>query len=116
MEGVMEMKQPCDVEEVHGKVEEIDGKVEELGEEFEMVYTTIQELFEKVDRATKVGNGESKISDRYNFIRSTNLAMVRKATVQSSCDGCMFPAVCRSCGFSYLGISCDDNCRSFITV
>jgi hypothetical protein len=86
------------LEEVDGVVEELHGEVEELEKEFETVYTTIEVLFEKVDRATKVETGESKISARYNYIRSTNLAMLRKATVQSSCDGCMLPAMCRSCG------------------
>jgi hypothetical protein len=118
VESVTEMKQPGEVEEVHGDVEGVmemkqpgdvgRGRwrcggapwrgVEELEKEFETVYTTIEVLFEKVDRATKVETGESKISARYNYIRSTNLAMLRKATVQSSCDGCMLPAMCRSCG------------------
>jgi hypothetical protein len=35
---------------------------QELEDEFERVYTTIQDLFQKVDRATNVGAGESKIS------------------------------------------------------
>jgi peptidoglycan hydrolase CwlO-like protein len=54
-----------EVDGVHGEVEIVDddvevtqGQVQELEDEFERVYTTIQDLFEKVDHATNVGAGE----------------------------------------------------------
>jgi hypothetical protein len=92
-----------EVEGVHGEKEIVDddvevtqGQVQELEDEFERVYTTIQDLFQKVDRATNVGAGESRISARARYIRTTNLAPRRRPS--SSCDGCIFPAFCRNCG------------------
>ena len=101
------MEKLGEVEEVQGEVEVVKeleddevevthGQVIELEDEFERVYTTIQDLFQIVDRATNVGAGESRISVRTRYIRSTNLALRRRAT--SSCDGCIFPAMCRNCG------------------
>jgi hypothetical protein len=92
-----------EVEGVHGEKEIVDddvevtqGQVQELEDEFERVYTTIQDLFQKVNRATNVGAGESRISARARYVRTTNLAPWRRPS--SSCDGCIFLAFCRNCG------------------
>jgi hypothetical protein len=86
------------VEACDDEVEVTQGQVEELEDEFERVYTTIQDLYQKIDGATNLGAGDSRISARARYTRSTNLAMQRRATFQSSCDACMFPAMCRNCG------------------
>ncbi|KAK1651740.1 hypothetical protein QYE76_013505 [Lolium multiflorum] len=93
----------AEVDGIHGEVQFVDGEVEvthgqviELEDEFERVYTTIQDLFEKVDPANNVRAGESSTSARARYIRTTNLAPRRRAS--SSCDGCIFPALCRNCG------------------
>ncbi|KAM3331539.1 hypothetical protein ACQJBY_027484 [Aegilops geniculata] len=88
----------AEVEEADGEVEVTQGEVEELEDEFERIYTTIQDLFQKVDRGTNVGAGDSRFSPRARYIRNTNLAIGRRTTLESSCDGCLFPAMCRNCG------------------
>jgi predicted nuclease with TOPRIM domain len=88
----------AEVEEADGEVEVTQGEVQELEDEFHRMYTTIQDLFQKVDRATNVGAGDSRFSARASNIRNTNLAIERRTTLESSCDGCLFPAMCRNCG------------------
>jgi hypothetical protein len=88
----------AEVEEADGEVEVTQGEVQELEDEFHRMYTTIQDLFQKVDRATNVGAGDSRFSARASYIRNTNLAIERRTTLESSCDGCLFPAMCRNCG------------------
>jgi hypothetical protein len=84
-----------DAEEVHGVVEEGQVDAEELEENFEKLHTSIQGLFEKVDR---IFAGQDKILARSKYIRNTNLAMLPTAMLPSSCEGCIFPAMCRRCG------------------
>jgi hypothetical protein len=87
-----------EVEASDEEVELTEGQVEELEDEFQRVYTTIEDLFQKIDAATNLGAGHSRISARARYIRTSNLAMRRRATFQSSCDACMFPPMCRKCG------------------
>jgi predicted nuclease with TOPRIM domain len=70
-----------DVDGVQGEVENVDddvevteGQVQELEDEFERLHTNIQDLFQRVDRATNVGATEARISATPRYIRTTNLA------------------------------------------
>jgi hypothetical protein len=102
-----------DVDGVHGEVEIVDddvevtqGQVQELEDEFERVHTNIQDVFQRVDRATNVGATEARISATPRYIRTTNLAQdvdssgfIRTySNPSSTCEVCIHPALCLKCG------------------
>jgi hypothetical protein len=92
-----------DVDGVQGEVENVDddvevteGQVQELEDEFERVHQNIQDLFQRVDRATNVRGTEARIS---GTPRITSSGFIRTySNPSSTCEVCIHPALCLKCG------------------
>ncbi|KAK1631237.1 hypothetical protein QYE76_005552 [Lolium multiflorum] len=67
-----------EVEASDDEVEMTEGQVEELEDEFQRVYTTIEDLFQKIDAATNLGAGHSRISARARLSTSFGLCQLMK--------------------------------------
>jgi hypothetical protein len=81
-------------------VEMTQGQVEEMEDEFRRVHKNIEDLFDKVDRATNFEATNARISARY--VQTANLVqdVVHRtySNPTSTCEVCIHPALCLKCG------------------
>jgi hypothetical protein len=81
-------------------VEITQGQVEELEDEFQRIHRNVEDLFQRLDRATNVEGTDARISARY--VQTGNLVqnVVQRTTSNptSSCEVCIYPPMCLKCG------------------
>ncbi|KAK1684983.1 hypothetical protein QYE76_045831 [Lolium multiflorum] len=100
VEGEVEGEVDAVQVEEDGDVEMTQGQVQELEDEFQMVHKNIEDLFDKVDRATNVEATDARILARY--VHTANLVqdVVHRtySNPTSTCEVCIHLALCLKCG------------------